>query len=76
MVDRRDEIAAHNNSLTLVELIEAGGSLVHECARCKRTRTLDLNALIAEHGGETRVAYVNRHARCLHCDAHTPNAVQ
>ena len=62
-----DPIEQHNQSLTLWELLEGRNALVFECTNCGRQQDLDLKALITEHGGETRVAYVKRNHTCNNC---------
>lgn len=63
-----DWITRHNDSLTLRELVEGNSTIVFQCQKCGHSTQLDLRELMQRHGGETRVAFIKRNAKCASCD--------
>ncbi len=63
----RIEASAYDDELTLREIATGNLTLEFKCTRCGKRQQLDLNQLIAEHGGRTRLGYLRRNLRCLLC---------
>ena len=60
-------IKAHNDALTLFDLLWDNTEVLHNCRDCGSSRELELGSLIARFGGETRVAYLERNLTCKKC---------
>lgn len=61
------EATEFHDALTLRELAERYRNLMFKCNYCGRSRRLDLSALVASYGGETRLGYVRRNSTCDQC---------
>lgn len=58
----------HNLDLTLNEMAEMRLGAKFKCKRCNREYDFDIPALVLKHGGETRLRFIQRHAKCRFCD--------
>jgi rubredoxin len=58
----------HNYHLTLNEMIELRLGAKFKCRKCGAEYAFDIPELIAKHGGETRLRYIQRNAKCRYCD--------
>ena len=59
-----DELNYH---LTLSEMIQVGLGAKFKCKQCAAEYVFDIPALIARHGGETRLKFIQRNAKCNYC---------
>ena len=59
----------HDYDHTLYELVEMGLGIRYKCSKCSAEYDLDIAALIRAHGGETRLRYVQRNAKCTFCSS-------
>ncbi|KPB01742.1 hypothetical protein SU32_06585 [Ahrensia marina] len=58
----------HNYHLTLNELIKLRLGAKFKCRKCGAEYDFDIPELIAKHGGETRLRFIQRNAKCRYCD--------
>lgn len=57
----------HDYDKTLYQLAELGLAVKYKCMQCGSEFDLDVLKLMREHGGETRLRFVQRTSQCTFC---------